>query len=129
MLEKKNSPSPALGVCYYPEHWIESRWPEDLQRMHDLGIRFVRVGEFAWSRFEPEPESYDFAWLKRFLNLVNEAGLAAVVGTPTASPPKWLVDSMPDMIALVRMACRGRSVRGDTTVFRIRGIESNASKS
>ena len=100
MLEKKNSPSPALGVCYYPEHWIESRWPEDLQRMHDLGIRFVRVGEFAWSRFEPEPESYDFAWLERFLNLVNEAGLAAVVGTPTASPPKWLVDSMPDMIAL-----------------------------
>ena len=99
MPEKKRS-SPALGVCYYPEHWDESRWPEDLRRMHDLGIRFVRVGEFAWSRFEPEPASYNFAWLERFLDLVKDAELAAVVGTPTASPPKWLVDSMPDMIAL-----------------------------
>jgi beta-galactosidase len=91
---------PALGVCYYPEHWDESRWPADLQRMWSLGIRYVRVGEFAWSRFEPEPERFDFSWLQRFLDLAQREGLAAVVGTPTASPPKWLVDSMPDMIAL-----------------------------
>ena len=68
MLEKKGS-SPSLGVCYYPEHWEESRWPEDVRRMRGLGIKFVRVGEFAWSRFEPEPEGYDFGWLERFLGL------------------------------------------------------------
>jgi beta-galactosidase len=99
MSEKKHS-TPSLGVCYYPEHWDETRWPEDLQRMRSLGIKFVRVGEFAWSRFEPEPERFNFTWLERFLDLVKNEGLAAVVGTPTASPPKWLVDSMPDMIAL-----------------------------
>ena len=92
--------TPSLGVCYYPEHWDESRWPADLQRMRSLGIRYVRVGEFAWSRFEPEPEKFDFLWLQRFLNLAQMEGLAVIVGTPTASPPKWLVDSMPDMIAL-----------------------------
>jgi beta-galactosidase len=92
--------TPSLGVCYYPEHWDENRWPTDLQRMRSLGIRYVRVAEFAWSRFESEPEKFDFSWLQRFLDLAQREGLAVVVGTPTASPPKWLVDSMPDMIAL-----------------------------
>ena len=68
--------------------------------MRSLGIKFVRVAEFAWSRFEPEPEKFIFTWLERFLEIVKNEGLAAVIGTPTASPPKWLVDSMPDMIAL-----------------------------
>ena len=99
MPEKKRS-IPSLGVCYYPEHWDETHWPEDLRRMRGLGIKFVRVAEFAWSRFEPEPEKFDFSWLERFLELVKKEGLSAVIGTPTASPPKWLVDSMPDMIAL-----------------------------
>ena len=92
--------TPALGVCYYPEQWDEGRWPADLQRMKSLGIRYVRVAEFAWSRFEPEPERFEFSWLQRFLDLAKKEGLAVVVGTPTATPPKWLVDSMPDMIAL-----------------------------
>ncbi|HEY5814136.1 MAG TPA: beta-galactosidase, partial [Terrimicrobiaceae bacterium] len=57
--------TPALGVCYYPEHWNEARWAEDLGRMRSLGIKFVRVAEFAWSRLEPEPGKFDFAWLER----------------------------------------------------------------
>jgi beta-galactosidase len=95
-----NTSTPSLGVCYYPEHWDEGRWLTDLQRMRSLGIRYVRVAEFAWSRFEPEPEKFHFAWLQRFLDLAKGAEIAVVVGTPTAAPPKWLVDSMPDMIAL-----------------------------
>ncbi|RYE66527.1 MAG: hypothetical protein EOP17_11120, partial [Rhizobiaceae bacterium] len=39
-----------LGVCYYPEHWNEDRWETDARRMRELGISFVRIGEFAWSR-------------------------------------------------------------------------------
>ncbi len=27
-----------LGVCYYPEHWDETRWAEDARRMVELGI-------------------------------------------------------------------------------------------
>ena len=44
-----------LGVCYYPEQWPESIWAEDAARMRELGITFVRIAEFAWSRIEPEP--------------------------------------------------------------------------
>ena len=44
-----------LGVCYYPEHWPEPQWAEDAARMAELGLTWVRIGEFAWSRIEPEP--------------------------------------------------------------------------
>ena len=27
----------ALGVCYYPEHWPEDMWREDLGRMKEAG--------------------------------------------------------------------------------------------
>ncbi len=90
--------SPALGVCYYPEHWPEEKWAEDAQRMAALGLSYVRIGEFAWSRLEPTRGTYDFAWLARAIDTLHGAGLRIVLGTPTATPPKWLVDAMPDML-------------------------------
>lgn len=88
-----------LGVCYYPEHWPEERWPDDAAKMADLGIRFVRIGEFAWSRLEPARDHFDWAWLDRALDVLNMAGLQVVLGTPTATPPKWLIDQRPDILA------------------------------
>jgi len=87
-----------LGVCYYPEHWPETQWAEDAARMAALGLTFVRIGEFAWSRLEPKRGAYDFDWLKRSIDTLHAAGLKVVLGTPTATPPKWLVDEMPDML-------------------------------
>lgn len=94
---------PTLGVCYYPEHWPESRWAEDARRMAALGLTYVRVGEFAWSRLEPEPGAVDTEWLQQAIETLAGAGLKVVLGTPTATPPKWLVDSMPDMVAIDEM--------------------------
>jgi beta-galactosidase len=87
-----------LGVCYYPEHWPESHWTEDAERMAGLGLTHVRIGEFAWSRLEPKRGAYDFDWLRRAIDTLHGAGLKVVLGTPTATPPKWLVDEMPDML-------------------------------
>ncbi|GLI93833.1 beta-galactosidase [Methylocystis echinoides] len=92
--------APALGVCYYPEHWPESIWSEDARRMRELGIRVVRIGEFAWSRLEPRDGVYELEWLERALSVLHAAGLSVVLGTPTATPPHWLVDKMSDMLAL-----------------------------
>jgi beta-galactosidase len=92
-------PNPALlGVCYYPEHWPESTWAEDAARMKDLGLHWVRIGEFAWSLLEPEPGRYAWGWMDRAIDGLGAAGLQVVLGTPTATPPKWLVDRMPDML-------------------------------
>ncbi len=89
-----------LGVCYYPEHWSEDMWADDAQRMVALGLTRVRIGEFAWSRIEPQPGHYNWDWLDRAVDVLHKAGLGIIMGTPTATPPKWLVDRMPDMIAI-----------------------------
>ncbi len=87
-----------LGVCYYPEHWPEEWWAGDAARMKALGLTYVRIGEFAWSRFEPDPGRYDFAWFDRAIETLGAAGLQVVIGTPTATPPKWLINRHPDIL-------------------------------
>ena len=89
-----------LGVCYYPEQWPESLWEQDAAEMVAAGIEWVRIGEFAWSRYEPNPGEYQWDWLKRSLDILGNAGLKVVLGTPTATPPKWLMDLHPDIIAI-----------------------------
>ncbi len=89
-----------LGCCYYPEHWPEGRWADDAARMAAMGLSLVRIGEFAWSRIEPEPGQYHWDWLDRAIETLAGAGLKVILGTPTATPPKWLVDTMPDMVAI-----------------------------
>ena len=87
-----------LGVCYYPEHWPETQWAEDAARMAKLGLTWVRIGEFAWSRMEPKPGRYDWDWLDRAIDTLGKAGLKVVLGTPTATPPRWMIDRHPDML-------------------------------
>jgi beta-galactosidase len=97
------SPRQTLGVCYYPEHWAVEKWEEDARMMVAAGITFVRIGEFAWSRMEPNPGEYDLGWVKSAIDVLHSHGLKIVLGTPTATPPKWLVDSMTDMLAIDAM--------------------------
>ena len=87
-----------LGVCYYPEHWSEDHWPRDAQRMYDLGLRYVRIGEFAWGRIEKAEGLFDWAWMDRAIDVLGAAGLKVVLGTPTATPPKWLCEKYPDIL-------------------------------
>ena len=90
---------PELGVCYYPEHWPETCWAEDAARMVDMGLSWVRIGEFAWSRMEPEPGKLTLEWLDRAVDVLSKSGLKIVMCTPTATPPRWMVDKHPDMLA------------------------------
>jgi len=90
---------PELGVCYYPEHWPEEIWVEDARRMVEMGLSWVRIGEFAWSRIEPKPGQFKFGWLDRAIKTLGDAGLKVVMCTPTATPPRWMVDKYPDMLA------------------------------
>ena len=94
------SASPELGVCYYPEHWPEDMWISDAQSMYKNGIRWVRIAEFAWSRIEPEPKKFDWEWLDKAVDILGNAGLKIVMCTPTATPPRWLINQMPDMLAV-----------------------------
>lgn len=89
-----------LGTCYYPEHWPREIWAEDARRMAEAGLTWVRIGEFAWSRLEPAPGAYDFDWLDEAIAVLGAAGLKVVLGTPTATPPRWMIDRHADMLAV-----------------------------
>ncbi|MFC4099003.1 beta-galactosidase [Paenibacillus xanthanilyticus] len=85
------------GACYYPEHWPEERWPLDARLMREAGLNVARIGEFAWSKLERREGEYDFGWLDRILDVLGAEGIRVVLGTPTATPPKWLMDKHPDI--------------------------------
>ena len=89
-----------LGVCYYPEHWPEAQWAEDAARMAETGLTWVRIGEFGWSRMEPVPGQFHWGWLDRAIETLGNAGLKVILGTPTATPPRWMLDKHPDMLAV-----------------------------
>ncbi len=89
-----------LGAAYYPEHWPEERWPEDIRLMQEAGLSVVRMAEFAWSAMEPAEAKFDLAWLERAINLLSNGGIVSVLGTPTATPPAWMVQKYPDLLAV-----------------------------
>ena len=87
-----------FGVAYYPEHWSEDDWKHDAATIRECGMDGVRIGEFAWSRLEPQEGVFTFGWLDRAIDTLGEAGLRVVLGTPTATPPPWLVHQHPDIL-------------------------------
>jgi beta-galactosidase len=98
-------PSPAsarlhLGAAYYPEHWLEDPWPEDIRLMREAGLTVARLAEFAWSTLEPEEGEFHFDWLDRAISALASADIVSVLGTPTAAPPAWLVQQYPDLPAV-----------------------------
>jgi beta-galactosidase len=88
------------GADYYPEAWDESQWEKDAAMMQEAGFNFVRLGEFAWVKMEPQEGHFDFTWLDRALKVLNAHGIRAVLGTPTAAPPAWLYEKYPDIAAM-----------------------------
>ena len=115
-----------LGVCYYPEHWPEDWWAADARRMRDLGIAYVRIGEFAWSHYEPRRAEFAWGWLDRAMETLGGAGLKIVLGTPTATPPKWLMDEFRRSRRSTSRDGRAVSAPADTTRSRRRHIGARA---
>src|SRR5512136_958955 len=85
-----------FGVDYYPEQWPRERWEVDAKLMQEAGINTVRLAEFAWSYLEPRPDRFNFGWLDQVLFILQSHGIRAVLGTPTASPPPWVMAMYPD---------------------------------
>ena len=97
-----------FGVDYHPEHWVyplagtaedpESRWERDAQLMVQAGFNVVRMGEFTWGLCEREEGKFDFAWLRRAMEIMKRHNLQVVLATPTAAPPIWLAKKHPEIL-------------------------------
>ena len=86
------------GVAYYPEYMPYDRLDEDVQLMQKAGITVVRVGESTWSSWEPRDGDFQFAWMQRVLDRLQQAGIKAILGTPTYSIPTWLYKEHPEIL-------------------------------
>lgn len=84
------------GAAYYPELWDEGEIEKDIARFRELRIDTVRMGEFAWSNFEPSEGKFDFSLFDRALEKLHAAGIAVVFCTPTATPPRWFTARFPE---------------------------------
>lgn len=88
-----------LGVDYYPEQWENARMEADMDRILELGGNVIRIGEFAWHRMEPEEGRFDFSYFDGVIAMAKAKGLQIIFGTPTATPPAWLIHKYPDILS------------------------------
>ncbi|RAM59389.1 beta-galactosidase, partial [Mesotoga sp. SC_4PWA21] len=87
-----------FGAAYYPEHWPRERWKEDVKVMREMGMNVVRIGEFSWSIVERERGKIDFSVLDEVIDLLDSEGIKVIMGTPTCTPPPWLIKEFPEIL-------------------------------
>ncbi len=87
-----------FGAAYYPEHWPRERWKEDVKVMREMGMNVVRIGEFSWSIIERERGKIDFSVLDEVIDLLDSEGIKVIMGTPTCTPPPWLIKEFPEIL-------------------------------
>jgi beta-galactosidase len=86
------------GACYYPEHWTAEQARHHIPLMQKAGINVVRMGEFAWFKFEPEMGRYRFDWLDTVIAELHKAGIRTIICTPTCIPPAWGLQRYPNIL-------------------------------
>lgn len=89
-----------FGADYYPEHWDKKRLETDAKLMHDMGLDVVRMAEFSWSMLEPKKGLFQFEWLDKAISMLAKYNIRVVLGTPSATPPAWIIDEIPDLLPI-----------------------------
>jgi beta-galactosidase len=87
------------GAAYYHEYQPYERLEDDLKLMVEANLNVVRVGESTWATWEPEDRRFELDWMRQVLDGVHEAGIKAILGTPTYAIPPWLHRKHPEIMA------------------------------
>ena len=80
-----------FGAAYYPEHRDPDKWELDLDTMAAAHVNCLRVGEFAWNRFEPTDGVYDFTWMDQFNEFAAQRRIQLLLCPPIRTLPAWLM--------------------------------------
>jgi hypothetical protein len=70
---------------------FDTRWPDDLAALHDLGITDVRIA-LDWSRLQPKPGMLDEQWVERFEQILHAAdaiGMRPWACLQEDAVPRW----------------------------------------
>ncbi|MBD0378754.1 beta-galactosidase [Paenibacillus sedimenti] len=84
------------GAAYYPELWDADVIEQDIKIMKETGINVVRIGEFAWSKMEPEEGQINIGFFTDMISQLYENGIETVMCTPTPTPPIWFSYDHPE---------------------------------
>ena len=88
------------GGDYNPEQWLDS--PEilkkDIEYFKKAKINEVSMGIFSWAVLEPEEGRYEFDWMEKLLDLMQENGISVLLATPSGARPKWMADKYPEVL-------------------------------
>jgi beta-galactosidase len=95
-----------FGGDYNPEQWEPGVWDQDVQLMAAASVTLATVGVFSWSRLEPSPGEYDFAWLDDVLDRLHAGGVGVMLATATASPPPWFSRLYPESLPVTAEGMR-----------------------
>ncbi|WP_017581423.1 beta-galactosidase [Nocardiopsis valliformis] len=95
-----------FGGDHNPEQWPEDVRVQDTELMRRAGVNLVTVGVFSWALLEPREGEFDFGWLDRELDRLDEAGVGVCLATPTASPPPWFGAAHPDAMPVTAQGVR-----------------------
>lgn len=91
------------GADYNPDQWFHMKdeiWEEDMRLAKLAGMNSLSVGIFAWAALEPEEGVYDFTWLDEILDKMAANGITAVLATPSAARPAWMVQKYPEVMRM-----------------------------
>jgi beta-galactosidase len=86
------------GASYYPEQETAEELKQDVALMREIGFNAVRMGEFAWCRFEPQDGKFDFGWMDEAVEQLGAAGIVTIMCTPSACPPLWMSEKHPEIL-------------------------------
>ena len=62
------------GAAYYSEYMPYERLEKDVQLMQQAGINVVRLGESSWGLWEPQDGRFEYAWMDRGVDRMQNAG-------------------------------------------------------
>ena len=105
-----------FGAAYYDEYMPYDRLDKDIEMMKKAGINTVRIAESTWSTCEPQEGVFDFSHVERVMDVMEEAGINVIIGTPTYAIPTWMVKSHPDVMA---ETVKGRGIYGARQIMDI----------
>lgn len=109
-----------IGTAYYPEDWDCNRIEYDASLMRKVGIRYVRIAEFAWSHLEPTEGTFEFKWLHDAVDIFGRNGIKTVMCTPSSAAPAWMCRKYPEILRMKR--------NGDKAWFGVRDHTCYTSK-
>lgn len=109
----------SFGCAFYPDYLSKNSfcrttagevrlvsWQDsikyNLERMSLCKVKAIRMGEFSWATVEPRRGQLDFSRFTFSLDQAKDHGIEVIFCTPTATPPKWLVDEMPEILPVTR---------------------------